>query len=147
MQNQTSSSINILLVEDNPGDVFLIKKMLSHSSIPHTLYYADDGEAALNFLRQSSSPPPLGLVLLDLNLPKVDGHQVLATIKADPVLKLIPVIVLTSSNAPQDILTSYELYANCYITKPSGQQAYGEIVQLIEDFWLKCVQLPCQVAL
>ena len=145
MTNATEKSFDILLVEDNPGDVFLIKKLLRKSSIPHTLHHVKDGEEALAFLRPTKldgvNPRP-HLILLDLNLPKKDGRQVLEALKIDPELKLIPVIVLTGSDAPQDIHQSYERHANCYITKPSDREAYGNTIKAIEDFWFSCAQLP-----
>ncbi len=145
MTNVIDESFEILLVEDNPGDVFLIRKLLRKSAISHTLHHVKDGEEALAFLYQtgdfSTSPRP-SLILLDLNLPKKDGRQVLENLKIDPQLKLIPVIVLTGSDAPQDIHQSYERHANCYITKPADREAYAETIQAIEDFWLSCVKLP-----
>ena len=137
--------IDILLVEDNSGDIFLIENALSSCSTPCNIYIAEDGEAAMKFLRQedeySTSRSPQ-LIVLDLNLPRKDGREVLAEIKTDPELKHIPVIVMTASASDQDILRSYELYANCYITKPSDLNQYNQTIQSIENFWLTCVQLP-----
>ena len=140
-----TSSIDILLVEDNAGDVFLIRNALADWSTHCNLYPVEDGEAAIKFLQQKgeyvNSPRPQ-LILLDLNLPKKDGREVLAEVKADPKLKHIPVIVMTASASEQDILRSYQLYANCYITKPSDLNRYNETLQAIETFWLTCAQLP-----
>ena len=145
MLNESGKIIEILLVEDNPGDVFIIKRLLRQGSIRHNLHHVEDGETALRFLHQApphvAAPRP-HLVLLDLNLPKLDGRQVLEEFKTHPELKLIPVIVLTGSSAPKDIEISYRLQANCYITKPSGHQLYVNMVQAIETFWFHWVQLP-----
>ncbi len=138
-------SLDILLVEDNAGDVFLIRNALAKWSTQCNLHAVTDGEAAIRFLRKegeyANSPPP-HLIVLDLNLPKKDGREVLAEIKADLQLKHIPVIVMTASSSEQDILRSYQLNANCYITKPSDLDDYSETLQEIENFWLTCAQLP-----
>ena len=140
-----SPPINILLVEDNLGDIFLLENALKAWSANLNIYSVEDGEAAIRFLRKegvySTSPSPQ-LIFLDLNLPRKDGREVLAEIKADPNLKHIPVIVMTASASEQDILRSYQLYANCYITKPSNLDQYNQTIQSIENFWLTCVQLP-----
>ena len=141
----TVPSIDILLVEDNAGDIFLIRNALAGWSTQCNLYTVVDGEEAIRFLRQkgeyANSPQPQ-LILLDLNLPKKDGREVLAEIKTDPKLKHIPIIVMTASASEQDILRSYQLYANCYITKPSDLNRYTETLQAIESFWFTCAQLP-----
>jgi two-component system, chemotaxis family, response regulator Rcp1 len=138
-------SIEILLVEDNPGDVRLTVEALSTAKVRNTLHVVEDGERALAFLHQeapyANSPRP-DLILLDLNLPRKGGWEVLAEIKQDPDLKRIPVVILTSSAAEQDILQSYDLHANCYITKPVDLDQFLRIVRLIEDFWLVVVKLP-----
>jgi two-component system, chemotaxis family, response regulator Rcp1 len=137
--------IEILLVEDNPGDVRLTKEALKEGKVRNNLQVAEDGEEALEFLRrqgrhaQATRPD---LILLDLNLPKKSGREVLEEIKADPELKRIPVVVLTVSKAEQDVLKSYNLHANCYITKPVDLDQFIDVVQSIEDFWLTVVMLP-----
>ena len=137
--------IEILLVEDNPGDVRLTREALQEAKVRNNLAVANDGVEALSYLRRE---PPFenatrpDLVLLDLNLPRKDGREVLAEIKADPDLRRLPVVVLTTSNAEQDILESYNLYANCYITKPVDLDQFLGIVTSIEDFWLTIVKLP-----
>jgi chemotaxis family two-component system response regulator Rcp1 len=137
--------IEILLVEDNPGDVRLTREALKEAKVRNNLAVANDGVEALAYLRRE--PPHQGatrpdLVLLDLNLPRKDGREVLAEIKADPDLRRLPVVVLTTSTAEQDILESYNLYANCYITKPVDLDQFLGIVTSIEDFWLTIVKLP-----
>ena len=137
--------IDILLVEDNPGDVRLTVEALKEARVLNVLSVARDGVDALDFLRQEGShadAPRPDLILLDLNLPKKDGREVLAEIKADESLKRIPVVVLTTSRAEQDIVKSYDLHANCYITKPVDLEQFIEVVQSIEDFWLTIVKLP-----
>ena len=147
MSEETGYAIEILLVEDNVGDVRLTKEALSEAKIPNRLHVAHDGVAALKFLRKeepySESPQP-DLVLLDLNLPRKSGLEVLAHIKQDPVLRTIPVIILTSSNAESDVLKSYDNHANAYITKPVELEKYFTIVERIDDFWLATVRLPAR---
>jgi two-component system, chemotaxis family, response regulator Rcp1 len=137
--------IEILLVEDNPGDVRLTIEGLADSQVRNHLHVAHDGVEALAFLRRDG--PHAGavrpdLILLDLNLPRMDGREVLSAIKADANLKTIPVVVLTTSRAEQDVLRSYELQANCYITKPVDLDQFITVVKSIEDFWLTIVTLP-----
>jgi two-component system, chemotaxis family, response regulator Rcp1 len=137
--------IDILLVEDNPGDVRLTLELLRESKVRNNLHVARDGVEAMAFLRregQYANEARPDLLLLDLNLPRKDGRQVLAEIKADPVLKTIQVVVLTTSRAEQDVLRSYELQANCYITKPVDLEQFVTVVRTIEDFWLTIVTLP-----
>ncbi|MBN1473606.1 MAG: response regulator [Syntrophaceae bacterium] len=137
--------IDILLVEDNPGDVTLIKEALKEGQSLNKLTVLADGETALAFLRREGSykqAPRPDLILLDLNMPRKDGREVLAAIKTDPELKNIPIIVLTSSEAQQDITNAYNMQANCYITKPVDLKQYFDVIKLIEDFWLKTVKLP-----
>jgi chemotaxis family two-component system response regulator Rcp1 len=137
--------IAILLVEDNPADVRLMQEMLKKLQIQVQLSVADDGAAALKFLRREApytTAVPPDLILLDLNLPKKPGLEVLAEISRDPRLRRIPLIVLSSSQAQQDIVRSYELCANCYITKPTGLEQLAHAVRLIEEFWLTLVALP-----
>jgi chemotaxis family two-component system response regulator Rcp1 len=135
----------ILLIEDNPGDVILIKEALKEGRALNNLTVLGDGEAALSFLRKEGeykkSLRP-DLVLLDLNMPRKDGREVLAQIKTDPELKHIPVVILTSSEAQQDIINAYNLQANCYITKPVDLKKFFSVVKFIEDFWLNTVKLP-----
>jgi two-component system response regulator len=137
--------IEILLVEDNPGDVELTKEALDHSKMINNLHLAGDGVEALAFLHKEgkyASAVRPDLILLDLNLPKKDGREVLAAIKDDPELKRIPVVVLTTSDAEQDILKAYSLHANCYITKPVDVEKFVLVVKAIEDFWFAVVKLP-----
>jgi two-component system, chemotaxis family, response regulator Rcp1 len=137
--------IDILLVEDNMGDIELEREALGMGKLHNTLHVVQDGVAAMDFLRKSGkygkSPRP-DLIILDLNLPKKDGRQVLAEIKEDEDLKRIPVIILTSSRAEEDILKTYNLHANCYITKPIDLHQFLHVVQSIEEFWLSIVVLP-----
>ncbi len=137
--------IEILLVEDNPGDVRLTQEALGEAKVRNNLAVAKDGVEALAYLRRE---PPFeaaarpDLILLDLNLPRKDGREVLAEIKADADLRRLPVVVLTTSSAEKDVLESYNLYANCYITKPVDLDQFVRIVSSIEDFWLTIVKLP-----
>ena len=140
-----ATPIEILLVEDNPGDVDLTKEALDHSKMINNLHLVADGVEALAFLRKEgkyASAVHPDLILLDLNLPKKDGREVLAIIKEDPLLKRIPVVVLTTSDAEQDILKAYSLHANCYITKPVDVEKFVLVVKAIEDFWFAVVKLP-----
>ena len=137
--------IDILLVEDNEADVRLTQEVFSESKIRNNLIIANDGAEALACLRKQGkfkgSPRP-DLILLDLNLPVMNGREVLARIKEDPDLKTIPVVVLTTSKAEEDIVKSYKLHANCYITKPVDLEQFMNVVAYIEDFWLAIVKLP-----
>lgn len=140
-----SKPAEILLVEDNPGDVRLTQECFKESKISNNLSVVMDGQEAIDFLRQKgnfANVPRPDLILLDLNLPRKDGREVLAEIKADPDLRKIPVVVLTISKAEQDILKSYDLHANCFITKPIDINQFTAIVKSIEDFWLTIVKLP-----
>ncbi|PMB41137.1 response regulator [Fischerella thermalis CCMEE 5330] len=137
--------IEILLIEDNPGDVELTKIALEDSKISVNLNIVEDGVEAIAFLRREgkyANVPHPDIVLLDLNLPKKDGREVLAEIKADDKLKRIPVVVLTTSQAEEDVLKVYNLSANCYITKPVDFDQFVKIVQSIENFWFTIVKLP-----
>jgi two-component system response regulator len=137
--------IDILLVEDNPGDVDLTKEALEGAKVFNRLHVAEDGEQALDFLfRRGKFVGVLrpDLILLDLNLPKRDGRQVLEAIKAEPALAEIPVVILTTSGAEEDVARAYRLHANCYITKPVNFKQFLTVVQAIEDFWLTIVKLP-----
>lgn len=140
-----SRPIQVLLVEDDPGDVRLTEEALKRSKLLVMMNVVGDGEQALQYLRQVG--PYVGavrpdLVLLDLNLPKVDGREVLAAVKADPDLRPIPVVILTTSAADGDILKAYGLGGNCYITKPVGFDEFRRIVRAIEEFWFEVVKLP-----
>lgn len=137
--------IEILLVEDNPGDVRLTQEVFKESKIRNKLHVVKDGVEAMDFLRRQGKDTNGGrpdLILLDLNLPKKDGREVLAEIKADDDLKRIPVVVLTISKAEEDILRSYSLHANCYLTKPIEFEQFFNLVKYIEEFWLTIVKLP-----
>ncbi|BAZ31569.1 response regulator receiver protein [Cylindrospermum sp. NIES-4074] len=137
--------IEVLLVEDNPGDAQLIRIALEDSKVSINLNVVEDGVEAMAFLRKQEKyhqVPNPDIVLLDLNLPKKDGREVLAEIKADTVLRRIPVVVLTTSQAEEDILKAYSLAANCYITKPVDFDQFVKIVQSIENFWFAIVKLP-----
>ena len=137
--------IEILLVEDSPSDIDLTREALEDTRVANNLSVVNDGVEALAFLRregQYAQAPHPDLILLDLNLPKKDGREVLADIKADEDLKRIPVVVLTTSSAELDIVKSYDLHANCYITKPVDLDKFVEVVRTIDDFWLTVVRLP-----
>jgi len=140
--------VEILLVEDNEGDARLAREAMLESKMRNTLHHVSDGEEAMAFLlrvgKYADAPRP-SLILLDLNLPKKDGREVLAEVKSDDELKNIPVVVLTTSNADEDILASYDLHANCYITKPVDLTQFIKIVRSIDDFWLTIVRLPNSV--
>ena len=136
---------DILLVEDNPGDVRLAIEALKESKLLNKLYQVEDGIKAMAFLRQEgeySDVPRPDLVLLDLNLPRKNGREVLAEIKADETLKRIPVVILTVSRAEEDVLKSYNLHANCYISKPFDMEQFVKVVKSIENFWFSIVKLP-----
>jgi two-component system, chemotaxis family, response regulator Rcp1 len=137
--------IDILLVEDSPPDVCMAKAALESSKLPFDLHVVEDGKQALAFLRHEglyANAPRPALILLDLNLPKKDGREVLTEIKADDRLKHIPVVVLTTSKAEEDILKAYGLHANCYITKPIDFGGFAEVVRAVEHFWFRVVTLP-----
>jgi len=137
--------IEILLVEDNAGDVRLTEEALREGKVKNRLHIARDGVEAIEILRRSgkyAGAPRPDLVLLDLNLPRKDGREVLAEIKADPNLKTLPVVVLTTSSAEADILKTYQLHANCYIQKPVDLDQFVKVVRSIDDFWLTIVRLP-----
>ncbi|HKJ22797.1 MAG TPA: response regulator [Gammaproteobacteria bacterium] len=141
----TKDGVAILLVEDNPGDVVLTREALSDAKVRNELNVVGDGVEALQYLRrqgQYSDATRPDLILLDLNLPRKDGREVLSEIKQDPDLKRIPVVVLTTSKAEEDILRSYNLHANCYVTKPVDLNQFLTIVKTIEDFWLTVVKFP-----
>ena len=137
--------IEILLVEDNPGDARLTREAFSQGTVRTNMHHARDGEQAIAFLRREAGyqdAPTPDLVILDLNLPRRGGREVLEDIKTDPALQQIPVIVLTSSQAQEDVLHSYRLHANCFITKPGDLETLIRVAQSIEEFWFKLVRLP-----
>jgi two-component system response regulator len=140
-----ATPIQVLLVEDNPGDVRLTREALKEEKVWNNLHVVEDGEAAIAFTKQTgqyANAPRPDIILLDLNLPKKDGREVLAVLKADENLKRIPVVILTSSKAEEDILKAYNLNANCYITKPVDFEQFIRVVRAIEEFWLTIVKLP-----
>jgi CheY-like chemotaxis protein len=140
-----ASPICIMLVEDNEGDVRLTKEAIKESKIHNTLTVAMDGEEAMEMLfrkgKHADVPRP-DLILLDLNLPRMDGREVLSAIKENPDLKSIPVVILTTSQAEEDLLKTYAMHANCYIVKPVDITQFARVVQLIQDFWFTIVKLP-----
>jgi CheY-like chemotaxis protein len=144
-KDQVAAPVEILLVEDNAGDVRLTKEALKEGKVYNNLHWAKDGVDALEFLRREgkhAKAPRPDIILLDLNLPKKDGREVLSEIKSDDQLKHIPVVILTTSKAEEDVLRSYELHANCYITKPVDLGKFIIVVQSIDRFWLTVVTLP-----
>ena len=144
---ERGSVVKILLVEDNPGDVRLTQEALKESKMLNELYVTEDGVEALDFLNREgkySEAPHPDLILLDLNLPRKDGRELLEEIKADEKLRRIPVVVLTTSKAQEDIYRMYEQHANCYITKPIDLDQFIEVVKSIDNFWLTIVKLPSE---
>ncbi len=145
MSQMTTRPIQILLVEDSPSDAKLTISALKLAKVANELHHVEDGVEAMDFLRHKGnyekSPRP-DLILLDLNLPRKDGREVLKEMKEDPALNSIPVIVLTTSNAERDVLQSYKLHCNCYVTKPVNFDRFLECVRSIEQFWLSVVVLP-----
>ncbi len=140
-----AEGIEILLVEDNPGDVYLTLEVLRLGAIRKHVSVAEDGEEALNFLnraRKFQNAPRPDLIILDLNLPKLDGREVLDRIKADPNLRQIPVIILSTSKVERDVTSAYNHHANCYVSKPTDLDDFFDVVRGIEEYWLKCVRLP-----
>ncbi len=142
---KTEKDIEILLVEDNPGDVRLTLEALKAGKINNKVYVLTDGEEAVNYLKRKDgfeNRPLPDLILLDLNLPKLSGREVLEIIKEDNELKHIPVIILTTSKAEDDILKSYQHHANCYITKPVDFEQFSVVIKKLEDFWFSIVKIP-----
>jgi CheY-like chemotaxis protein len=137
--------IEVLLVEDDPGDVLMTREAFSDHKVANTLHVVTDGVSAMEFLHKrgeyAEAPTP-DLMLLDLNLPKMDGREVLAAVKGDPTLRQIPVVVLTTSDAEEDVLRSYELHANAYVTKPVDFDRFIEVIRQIDDFFVTVVRLP-----
>lgn len=145
MMAQSGNAIEILLVEDNPGDARLTREALKDSKLNNKLYVVEDGVEALAFLRNEGpyvNAPRPDIILLDLNLPRMSGRELLEIIKEDAVLKTVPVVVLTTSDDERDIFMSYSLHANCYITKPVDMSQFVTIVKNIKDFWFTIVKLP-----
>jgi len=145
MRNMDTKPVEILLVEDNEGDVGLVEEVFEDAKIRNTLHVAEDGEEAMLFLNKEkpfANAPTPDIILLDLNLPQKDGREVLEEIKTDDKLKRIPVVVLTTSKAEEDIVKSYDLHANSYITKPVDFDQFIKVIKSIEDFWLEVVRLP-----
>jgi CheY-like chemotaxis protein len=141
----TGVMIQILLVEDDPGDVLITREAFAENKVRNTLDVVSDGEAAMAYLRRQgdfAAAPRPDLVLLDLNLPRRDGHEVLAEIKSDPDLARIPVVILTTSDAEEDILRSYNLHANAYVTKPVDFERFLTVVKQIDEFFVTVVRLP-----
>jgi CheY-like chemotaxis protein len=141
------SRIEILLVEDNPADVLLTREAFEEGKLPYRLSVVEDGEQALRFLQKKGEfkqAPEPHIVLLDLNLPKKDGRELLAEVKSDPSLRHIPVIVLTTSDANQDIRRAYDLHANCYLTKPIDVDEFLKSIRSVENFWLTLARLPAR---
>ena len=144
-----NKAVDILLVEDNPGDVRLAQEALKTSKVRNNLFVVEDGVEAMAFLRKGgkyADMPRPDLILLDLNLPRKSGREVLAEVKADPVLKTIPVVILTVSRAEEDVCRAYQLHANCYVTKPLDFEQFLKITRTIEEFWLTIVRLPPKAA-
>ena len=140
-----AKAIDILLVDDDPGDVLLTQKALRNGKLFNSLNVAKDGIEALEYLRQEGQfidATRPDLILLDLNMPRMNGQETLAEIKKDPELKSIPVVVLTTSDADKDVLQSYDLHASCYVTKPVDLQQFTDVVQSLKEFWLCVVKFP-----
>ena len=145
IMNDNSAPIGILLVEDSPGDARLAAEALKESKVSNKLYHVEDGVEAMDFLHQRNGyaeVPVPDLVLLDLNLPRKDGREVLEEIKDDPKLRLVPVVVLTTSAAERDLIKTYDLHANAYVIKPLDLDQFIEVAQAIENFWFMVVKLP-----
>jgi len=145
MEENILNSIDILIVEDNTGDARLIKEVFYENKVFNSLHFVSDGVEAMDFLykrgKYKSATQP-DLIILDLNLPRKDGREVLAEIKSDNILKHIPVVVMTISQADEDILKSYNLHANCYVTKPIDLNQFTNVIKSIENFWFSIVKLP-----
>ena len=137
--------VDVLLVEDDPGDILMTREAFQQHKIQNKLHVVTDGEQALQFLRQTGeyeNAPRPGLVLLDLNLPRRSGHEVLAELKDDPQLRVIPVVILTTSQAEEDILRSYSLHANAYVSKPVDFERFMDVIRQIDSFFVTVVKLP-----
>ncbi len=141
----STAPIELLLVEDDPGDVLMTREALEGSKLVHNLHTVSNGEEALAYLRREhpfEDECRPDLVLLDLNLPRLDGHEVLSIVKCDPDLRRIPIVVLTTSEAEEDILRSYDLHANAYVTKPVGFESFMSVIRQVDEFFLSVVRLP-----
>jgi CheY-like chemotaxis protein len=137
--------VDVLLVEDDPGDILMTREAFEHHKIQNKLHVVTDGEQALQFLNQTgeyADAPRPGLILLDLNLPRRSGHEVLAELKEDPGLRVIPVVILTTSQAEEDILRSYSLHANAYVSKPVDFERFMDVIRQIDSFFVTVVKLP-----
>ncbi len=137
--------VDVLLVEDDPGDILMTREAFQHHKIQNKLHVVTDGEQALQFLHQTgeyTGAPRPGLILLDLNLPRRSGHEVLAELKEDPELRVIPVVILTTSQAEEDILRSYSLHANAYVSKPVDFERFMDVIRQIDSFFVTVVKLP-----
>jgi len=142
-----TAAFELLIVEDDAGDVMLTREALSGSRIPHNLQVVGDGEAAVAYLRgegRYAGAVRPDLVLLDLNLPRLDGREVLARVKADPDLRSIPIVILTTSSAHEDVARSYDLHANAFVTKPADLEAFNRVVRQVDEFFLTVTELPTQ---
>ena len=142
MSKNRKNVVDILLVEDNPGDVRLAREALLDARVLTNLHVVNDGEQAITFLKDEAGNGLPDIIILDLNLPRKDGREVLAEIKTDPKLRHIPILILTTSRAEQDIRSAYDLHANCFITKAVDWERSCEIVKVIENFWLRTATLP-----
>lgn len=145
MNEQPLAPVEILLIEDNPGDVRLVEEALKENKIKNSLHVAKDGIEAMEFLNKEgkyADIPFPDIILLDLNLPRKDGREVLKEIKENQILKSIPVVILTTSADEEDILKTYRLHANCYITKPVDLAQFIKVVKSVENFWFSIVKLP-----
>jgi CheY-like chemotaxis protein len=145
MKSEGTRAIDVLLVEDDPGDVLMTREAFEDNKVANNLYVVNDGVTAMEFLRKQgehADAPTPDLVLLDLNLPRMDGREVLAALKDDPELRRIPVVVLTTSEAEEDVLRSYSLHANAYVTKPVDFHRFIEVVRQIDEFFVTVVRLP-----
>jgi len=137
--------VDVLLVEDDPGDILMTREAFQHHKIQNKLHVVTDGEQALQFLHQTgeyTGAPRPGLILLDLNLPRRSGHEVLAELKEDPQLRVIPVVILTTSQAEEDILRSYSLHDNAYVSKPVDFERFMDVIRQIDNFFVTVVKLP-----
>jgi len=137
--------VDVLLVEDDPGDILMTREAFQHHKIQNKLHVVTDGEQALQFLHRTgeyTSAPRPGLILLDLNLPRRSGHEVLAELKEDPQLRVLPVVILTTSQAEEDILRSYSLHANAYVSKPVDFERFMDVIRQIDNFFVTVVKLP-----
>ena len=138
---KTTRTLHLLLIEDNEGDILLTQEALSDIALRNSLTVMRDGEQALDFLQNSKNQLP-DIILLDINLPRMDGKEFLSRVKTDPSLRHIPIVVLTTSSSGRDIKDAYTLYANCYITKPVDFDSFVQVIRAIERFWIHIVQLP-----